>query len=106
MCWKNRGAKLSSPEEPGMPPNCAHCGLLGPTQQAGRTRRRKEGAGRRVPAAPPQGSQQLGAAGALAPRARLRAGAGPGGRPVSGCSGNGDVCGVGGACTQVAYFRK
>lgn len=33
-------------------------------------------------------------------------GAGPGRRRVSGCSGNGDVRGVGGASTQVAYFRK
>lgn len=36
----------------------------------------------------------------------LGAWAGPGRQPVSGCSGNSDVCSVGGASTQVAYFRK
>lgn len=105
-----------------------------PTKQAGHAGRREEGRGapgplsprwpasRRAPQWRGQASRVVGTRAPgpapscreprLAAASAARAwgwgpgGAGPGRRRVSGCSGNGDVPGVGGASTQVAYFRK
>lgn len=116
------------------PSTRTHCGSSVPCK-AGRSRRAAGGGARRSTAAePPLASQSARPAvarpglpgcgharpgpGALLPGAPtgcsqcgpgLGAGPGRGGagrRRVSGCSGNGDVPGVGGASTQVAYFRK